>query len=107
MEAYALAAVYNRAYTVAMQFEWDERKASSNVRKHGIHFADAVAVFEDDAALTIPDEFPREERFVTIGTDAFGRVLVVVYTYRGEQGICLISARKATARERRQYEGEI
>ncbi len=89
-----------------MRYEWDERKASSNVRKHGIDFADAVHVFEDDAASTIPDEFPDEERFVTIGMDAFGRVLVVVYTYRGEQGIRLISARRATARERRQYEGE-
>jgi uncharacterized protein len=87
-------------------YEWDERKASSTVRKHGVEFADAVLVCEDDVALTIPDEFPDELRFVTMGMDAFGRVLVVVYTHRGEQGIRLISARKVTARERRQYEGE-
>lgn len=89
-----------------MRYEWDERKARANVSKHGIDFADAVAAFEDDSALTIEDEFPDEERFVTIAADAFGRVLVIVYTYRGEDNIRLVSARKATPRERRQYEGE-
>ncbi len=63
-----------------MRYGWDERKARANVRKHGIEFADAVAAFQDDLALTIEDEFPDEERFVTIGADAFGRVLVIVST---------------------------
>lgn len=87
-----------------MEYEWDEDKAASNQSKHRIDFADAVSVFADDAAITIVDEHPDEERFVTIGMDAFGRILVVVYTWR-EQRIRLISARKATRHERKQYEG--
>ena len=58
----------------------------------------------DDQAVTIPEERSGEERFVTIGMDALGRILVVVYTWRDER-LRLISARKATPRERRQYEG--
>ena len=58
-----------------------------------------------NGALTIADEFAAEERFVTLGNDAFGRVLVVVYTWRGSDTIRLISARKATRAERTQYEG--
>jgi uncharacterized protein len=54
--------------------------------------------------LTIPDEYPDEKRLVTLGTDAFGRLLVVVYTYRSEDSFRLITARKATANERQQYE---
>ncbi|MGH7998505.1 MAG: BrnT family toxin [Brasilonema sp.] len=85
-----------------MRYQWDPNKAAANLRKHGINFADAVSVFSDDLAITIPDERFNEERFITIGVDAFGRVLVVVYTWRGEQ-IRLISARKATLREQKQY----
>jgi uncharacterized protein len=85
-------------------FEWDQTKAATNLAKHGVHFADAVAVFEDDVALTMRDPYPEdEERWITIGMDALGRVLVVVYTWRGE-GIRLISSRPASPRERRQYE---
>ena len=86
-----------------MNYEWDLNKARANLRKHGISFADAVAVFSDERALTIVDENPDEERFITLGVDAFDRVLVVVYTYRGET-IRIISARKATAYERQQYQ---
>ncbi len=86
-----------------MDYEWDKNKAASNQRKHGIDFADAVSVFADDAAITMVDEHPDEERFVIIGMDVFGRILVVVYTSRGER-IRLISARKATGYERQQYE---
>ena len=84
-------------------FEWDDRKARINLREHGVDFSDAVSVLEDPRAMTISDdrEFG-EERLVTIGLDLFGRMLVVVYTWRGE-GIPLISARKATPRERRGY----
>lgn len=85
-----------------MNYKWDPNKARSNLRKHGISFADAVTVFTDDRALTIPEEYAHEERLVTLGKDALDRVLVVVYTYRGES-IRIISARKATARERQQY----
>ena len=87
-----------------MGFEWDSGKAARNLAKHGVCFADAVAVLEDDLALTIRDSyFENEVRWITIGTDILGRLLVVVYTWRGE-GIRLISARPATPRERRQYE---
>lgn len=88
-----------------MVYQWDKDKASANLRKHGIDFADAVSVFSDDLAITIPDERFDEERFVTIGVDAFGRVLVVVYTLRDDE-IRIISARKATRQERQQYEEE-
>ena len=85
-----------------MSFEWDLKKAASNFRKHGINFADAVTALEDELALTLDEDHPLEQRFITIGTDALGHVLVVVYTFRGET-IRIISAREATPRERRQY----
>ncbi len=88
-----------------MEFEWDPHKAIANRDKHGIDFADAIAVLEDEAAVTVLDAFTEEERFITIGMDAFGRVLVVVYTWRSEDAIRIISARKATRNERRQYQG--
>ncbi len=88
-----------------MDYEWDPGKAATNLQKHGVSFADAVSVFSDEFALTTADDFADEERFVTLGTDAFGRLLVVVYTWRGEQIIRIISARKATRHERTQYEG--
>lgn len=87
-----------------MDYEWDKAKARSNRKKHGTSFADAVVVLEDEQAITVPDDNPNEERFITIGMDAFGQVLVVVYTWRGEETIRIISARKATRAERRQYE---
>lgn len=87
-----------------MGLEWDSRKAAANLEKHAIDFADAATVFLDELAVTIPDDRADEERFITLGTDALGRVLVLVYTWRGEN-IRLISARRATRRERRQYEG--
>lgn len=85
-----------------VDYEWDPAKARANAAKHGIRFADAVAVFDDGRALTIDDSHPAERRFVTVGMDAFGRVLVVVYTWRGD-AIRLISARKAARSERMRY----
>ena len=86
-----------------MDYQWDVNKSGANLKKHRVDFADAVTVFSDDFALTIPDDYPDEERFVTIGMDALGRILVVIYTWRGDS-IRIISARKATNRERKQYE---
>ena len=86
-----------------MKYQWDKTKAASNLQKHGIEFADAVSVFSDKLAITIPDNRFDEERFVTIGTDVFGRILVIVFTWRSED-IRLISARLAERRERKQYE---
>jgi uncharacterized protein len=85
-----------------MTYQWDRDKAALNLRKHSVDFADAVTVFSDDLAITISDQRDSEERFITIGMDALGRVLVVVYTWRGNQ-IRLISARKATRTEQTQY----
>lgn len=86
------------------EFEWDLRKASANRRKHGVDFADAAAVFEDEQALTVRDEISAvdEPRFLTLGRDTLGRLLVVAYTWRGER-IRVASARRATAAERRQH----
>jgi uncharacterized protein len=81
----------------------DKNKPATNLGKHGIDFADAVSVFSDDLAITTVDERFDEERFITIGLDALGRLLVVVYTWRDRE-IRLISARLATRQERRQYE---
>jgi uncharacterized DUF497 family protein len=86
-----------------VSFEWDDEKRRLNLRKHRVEFADALTAFEDPEALTLRDEVTEgEERFVTLGCDLFGRLLVVVYTWRGDT-IRLISARKATAGERKQY----
>jgi len=85
-----------------MDFEWDPRKAAANLRKHGVDFADAATVLHDEFAVTVLDDDSGEERFVTIGTDAVGRVLVVVFTWRGRR-VRLISARPATVGERRRY----
>ena len=87
-----------------MKIEWDPVKARINLKQHRIGFPDAeVALFDPLAMTREDDDAEGERRFVTIGTDANGRVVVVVYTYRGEN-IRIISARKATAAERRGYE---
>ena len=87
-----------------MRVEWDPDKAQRNRQKHGIFFADAVSILEDPLAMTIRDPEARsEDRFVAMGADALGKVLVVVYTWRGSAAR-LISARRATRAERRQYE---
>lgn len=84
-------------------YEWDRRKALLNRRKHGVAFADAVAVFYDACAITLEESMAPEARFITVGLDSLGRVIVVIYTWRGDR-IRLISARRATPAERRQYE---
>src|ERR1022692_1195441 len=85
-----------------MEAEWDPAKARANLRKHGVRFADAVTALEDPSAISVRDEWEDEERWITIGIDSMARVLVVVYTWRGER-IRLISARLATRTETRQY----
>jgi uncharacterized DUF497 family protein len=83
--------------------EWDPRKAAANLLKHGVRFSEALTVLFDDLAVTAEDEDSDERRFVTVGVSAEGQILVVVYTWRGD-GIRLISARRATPKERRAYE---
>jgi hypothetical protein len=87
-----------------MGVSWDPQKADSNFRKHKIRFCDAETVLSDPMALTIEDQdLDQEQRSVSVGCDAIGRTLVVVYTLLGDT-IRLISARKATSRERKYYE---
>ena len=69
-----------------MDIEWDPAKARSNLRKHGVSFSDVEVVFGDPFAISMADEHSEEEeRFLTIGSDAIGRIVVVCYTYRGER----------------------
>jgi len=91
-----------------MNFEWDSTKAASNHRKHGVSFHEAATVFGDPLALTYhdPDHSLIERRFITIGISSGGRVLMVAHTDRRET-VRIISARKATPRERHSYEQEI
>ena len=90
---------------MSMTFEWDEGKASDNLTKHGVPFTEASTVFADPLSRTIPDPLhsDEEDRFIILGESAAGRTLVVVHTHRGED-IRIISARKATPRERKDYE---
>ena len=88
-----------------MVYEWDAVKAASNLAKHGIDFADATSALEDMHALTVVQYHDTEERFASIGLDAVGRILVVIYMWRGVDSIRIISARPATRTERKQYEG--
>lgn len=86
-----------------MNFEWDDAKAASNLKKHGIDFAEAARIFEDQGASHVIDEGVDhdEERYKGIGF-VNGSVLVVVYTERGDR-IRIISARKAEKREEREH----
>jgi uncharacterized DUF497 family protein len=89
-----------------MRVVWDIKKAAANIRNHGIEFSHATTVLDDPMAVTIEDTRHGEQRFVTVGADIIGRILVVVYAYSNEEEIRLISARKATPKERRVYEQE-
>lgn len=88
-----------------MNFEWDQKKAALNLRKHSVSFVEAVGVFNDDFSSTVldPDGSRGEFRYLTFGRTSAFRYLVVSYTERGDR-IRLISARNMTARERKAYE---
>lgn len=86
-----------------MDIEYDPAKAHSNFRKHGVRFAHAEEALNDPMALTIEDpDAVGEQRFITLGMDSVGRVLVVVHTQRGDT-VRIISARKASPGETEQY----
>ena len=90
-----------------MEYEWDPAKAEANYRKHGVRFADAALSLEDPLCLTIPDpDAESESRFVALGADPHGRVLLSVFTYRGRK-VRLISSRKASRAERLNYESRL
>ncbi len=88
-----------------MRFDWDARKAASNLRKHGVSFEEAATALRDELALTgrDPDHSVGEARYVTFGVSARGRLLVVAHTEQ-EGVIRIISARSATRSEQRIYE---
>ncbi|MEW6083841.1 MAG: BrnT family toxin [Chloroflexota bacterium] len=88
-----------------MEFEWDDEKAKDNMSKHGVSFEEGATIFNDPMIATVfdPDHSKREERYISMGVSAQGRLLVVVHTER-EERIRLISCRKATNAERKAYE---
>jgi uncharacterized DUF497 family protein len=90
---------------MGLEFEWDPTKASSNARKHRVSFKEASTAFADPRSLTIldPEHSMSEDRSVLLGVASSGRLLVVVYVERRDR-VRIISARRATARERSQYE---
>ena len=91
-----------------IQFEWDPAKAKMNLRKHGVAFREAATVLRDPLGITIfdPDHSDEEDRFITFGFSAAGRLLMVAHTERGER-IRIFSARGLTRAEREAYEHEI
>jgi uncharacterized protein len=92
---------------MALVFEWAAAKALANLDKHGVSFEEAGSAFADPLSLTVPDpaHSEGENRLVLLGMSAAGRLIIVVHTERQDR-IRLISARKATGRERRNYESK-
>jgi hypothetical protein len=92
---------------MALVFEWDAEKASTNLEKHGVSFEEAGSAFADPLSLTVPDpaHSEGENRYVLLGMSAAGRMVVVAHTERQDR-IRLISARKANRRERQDYEAK-
>ena len=88
-----------------MRFEWDPQKADGNLRKHGVSFQEGASVLADPFSVTYhdPDHSVSEHRFITLGESRVGRLLMVAHTDRGDS-IRIISARRLTRQERRQYE---
>ncbi len=87
-----------------MQVEWDPSKAIANLKKHGVTFEEAFTVLTQVGTVTFYQEDPSEDRWVSMGYSAAGRLLLVVYCERKSNLIRIISARRATSRERKDYE---
>jgi uncharacterized DUF497 family protein len=91
-------------HNISYENQMGPQKAEANFRKHRIRFSDAETVLFDPMTLTIENQsIDQERRFLSVGSDAVGRILVIVYAYHGDT-IRLISARKATSKERKYYE---
>lgn len=90
-----------------LEFDWDAKKAASNLRKHRVSFEEAASAFGDVLATVYedPDHSVRERRYLVIGTSEQGRLLHIAFADRGRQ-IRIITARKVTKRERELYEKE-
>jgi uncharacterized DUF497 family protein len=94
-----------RPYTILVRIEWDVAKAEANVRTHGVGFPEAATVLEDESALTREDSAAEgEQRFITLGCSALGKLLVVIYTYREPDILRIIAAWKANRPQRFLYE---
>jgi uncharacterized DUF497 family protein len=90
----------------SLRFEWDTRKATANLKKHGISFDEAKSAFFDEQAKLIddPDHSEDEDRFILLGLSHSLRIVVVCHCYRGDDDVIrIISARKATTRELKEY----
>ncbi|MFM9980102.1 MAG: BrnT family toxin [Burkholderiales bacterium] len=90
----------------SLHFEWDDRKAAANLKKHGVSFEEARSVFVDERAKLIddPDHSEDEERFVLLGMSSALRILLVCHCYRSKGNVIrIISARKALPRESKDY----
>lgn len=90
-------------YLKVMRFEWDETKATTNVKKHGVTFDEATSVFAANYHFYHDEGDYFEPRFKAVGFDKYGRVLTVIYTMPDDNRIRIISARKATKNERKHY----
>lgn len=90
-----------------LTFEWDEKKADDNLRKHGVSFDEAKTVFNDPFSVTIydPDPSSREQRDIDIGLSSKGRLIVGSSNERSER-IRIISSREATKKEKGEYENK-
>lgn len=88
-----------------MDFVWNNKKAESNLKKHGVAFGEAQTIFDDPLFVVLGDidHSDAEDRFIAVGKSAAGRVLMVSYTERGDK-IRIIGSRELTPRERKQYE---
>lgn len=88
-----------------LRFEWDDKKNESNIRKHGVSFLEAQSAFFDESAIEFadPDHSDDEARFLLVGRSVLLRVLLVCHCYREGEAIRIISARKATRKERSFY----
>lgn len=91
--------MYDRTDDTLLHYEWDPAKAKANRAKHGVAFVDAIAVLESEHSVTAANDVVGKYRRASIGLDALGRTLTVIWTWRGER-VRIISARRATASER-------
>ena len=87
-----------------MLLTWDDQKAESNLKKHGVSFEEAVTVFSDPYLQSTLDYYPNEERWITIGQSYRRRILLIVHTMKDKDGVHIISARLLTRKEQRDYE---
>lgn len=87
----------------SFRIQYDEAKNAANTKKHNVSLSEAESVFYDDMALRFEDRDHAETRWIIMGRDSLGRLLIVIYTYREPDFVRVISARKASPNEQRMY----